>query len=100
MRFAFLCAAVTLAAAPAFADELVARSGDDMVRLAETPCTSETVRALLKSEGAGYKAASARVEGQSYNGCWRAVGNVVHVVYEDGDQGIIPIADLKPELAV
>src|SRR5262249_5013122 len=36
-----LCAA--LAAAPAFADQLVARNGNDSVRLDDTPCTSELV---------------------------------------------------------
>jgi len=99
MKAVFLCAAV-LAAAPVFADELVARQGDDSVRLAETPCTSELVLSRLQQNMRGdFKAASATVGGQKFNACWRVMGNAALLLYEDGDQGLIPLAELKPELA-
>jgi hypothetical protein len=93
-----LCAA--LVAAPAFAEELVARNGNDSVRLADSPCTSELVLGRLQPQTHGqYKAASAVVEGQSFAACWRLVGNAAHLMYEDGDQGIIPLAELKPAMS-
>jgi hypothetical protein len=45
-----------------------------------------------------YKSATAVVDGQTFNACWRPVGNAAHLMYEDGDQGLIPLSDLKPEL--
>jgi hypothetical protein len=98
MRSILLCAA--LAAAPALAGDLVARQGSDTVRLADGPCTSETVLAQLDPRlHSQYKAASAIVQGQTFAGCWRKTGSVAHLLYEDGDQGIVPIADLKPEMS-
>jgi hypothetical protein len=97
MKIAILCAA--LLAAPAFADDLVARHGSDTVRLANSPCASaqvlEAVPVQMRDE---LHAASAQLQGQSFSGCWRMLGNAVHVLYEDGDQGLIPLTDLKPEL--
>jgi hypothetical protein len=37
-------------------------------------------------------------QGQRYQACWRMMGNAAYLVYEDGDQGIIPAAELKPDL--
>jgi hypothetical protein len=93
-----LCAA--LAISPVFAENLVARNGNDSVRLAEGPCTSELVLSRLQPQmHAQYKAASAIVEGQNFVACWRVVGNAAHLLYEDGDQGVIPLAELKPEMS-
>ena len=49
MRFALLCAAALLAA-PVLADELVASSGNDSVRLSSSPCSSEQVLNRLKPQ--------------------------------------------------
>lgn len=93
-----LCAA--LAAAPVFAEDLVARNGNDSVRLGDAPCTSELVLGRLQPQmHAQYKAASAVVEGTTFVACWRLVGNAAHLLYEDGDQGVIPLAELKPEMS-
>jgi hypothetical protein len=93
-----LCAA--LAFSPVFAQELVARQGDDSVRLNDGPCASEQVISRLEPATAReYKSASAQLAGQRFVACWREMGGVAHLVYEDGDQGVIPMAELKPELA-
>ena len=98
MRFALLCAAA-LAAAPAMSQDLVARQGNDTVRLADGPCTSQQVLARLRPElHSEFKAAMAVVEGRSFEACWRPAGNAAHLLYEDGDQGIVPLTDLKPDL--
>jgi hypothetical protein len=97
MRLFLLCAA--LAAAPAMAGDLVARQGGDSVRLVDEPCKSELVLALLEPRiQPEYKAASAVVQGRTFAGCWRKTGDVVRLLYEDGDEGIVPVTDLKPEL--
>lgn len=98
MRNVLLLSAA-LAVAPAFAEQLVARSGDDSVRLSETPCTSQQVLGQLQpGTHELYKSASAVVSGTTFNACWRVVGNAAHLLYEDGDQGVIPLSELKPEL--
>ena len=98
MRSVLLCAAV-LAATPALAQDLVARQGNDSVRLADGPCTSQQVLARLQPRmHSQFKAALAVVEGRTFEACWRVAGNVAHLLYEDGDQGIVPMADLKPDL--
>lgn len=98
MKLILLCAA--LAAAPAMAGDLVGRHGGDTVRLADRPCTSERVLGLLEPQlQPQYKAASAVVQGQTFAACWRKTGGVAHLLYEDGDQGIVPLVELKPEMS-
>jgi hypothetical protein len=100
MKAVVFCAALaTIAATPAFSQELVARQGDDSVRLSDAACKSELVLGRLEPAAAPqYRAASAVFQGQRFQACWRMVGNAAHLVYEDGDQGIIPAAELKPDL--
>lgn len=100
MKAVVFCAALAaFAAAPSFAQELVARQGDDSVRLSEAACTSKDVLSRIEpGTAADYKAASAVFQGQKFSACWRMMGNVAHLVYEDGDQGIIPVQELKPDM--
>jgi hypothetical protein len=100
MKAALVLCAATLALAPAFADDLIAREGDDSVRLADAPCESQVIMKLVPETHGEYKKASAVVKGQNYVACWREMGNVAHLIYEDGDQGIIPMVELKRELTV
>jgi hypothetical protein len=102
MKAIVFCAAIAaIAAAPAsFAQELVARQGDDSVRLSDADCTSQLVLSRLEPGTAGeFHAASAVFQGQKFQACWRMVGNAAYLVYEDGDQGLIPASELKPDLA-
>lgn len=97
MRFALLCAALVVA--PAFANDMVAYSGRDSIHLSDTPCSNEQVLGQLPRQmHAHFRAASAVLEGRSFAGCWRVMGNAAHLVYEDGDEGLIPLSDLKPAL--
>ena len=98
--FALVAALAAFAAAPAFADQLVARQGSDSVRLFDGACKSELVlRRVEPNTTDDYKAATANFQGQNFVACWRMMGNVAHLIYEDGDQGIIPMQELKPELS-
>jgi len=99
MKALALSAALAIAMSPALADDLVARQGSDSVRLADGPCQSERVLARLEpGSQSDYKSASAVFQGQQYTACWRVVGSIAHLVYEDGDQGMIPLAELKREM--
>jgi hypothetical protein len=67
--------------------------------LSDAACKSELVLGRIEAGSAAqYRAASALFQGQRFQACWRMVGNAAHLVYEDGDQGIIPAAELKPDL--
>lgn len=101
MKAVVFCAALAaFAAAPAFSQDLIARQGDDSVRLTESECKSELVLSRLEPGMAGeFRAASAVFQGQRFNACWRMLGNAAYLVYEDGDQGVIPAGELKPELS-
>ncbi len=96
---AVVVALAAFAAAPVFADELVARQGGDSVRLSEGQCASVLVLGRIEAgTREQYRAASAHFQGQNFVACWRNMGGVAHLVYEDGDQGIIPMTELKAEL--
>jgi hypothetical protein len=96
MKFALLCAAAALVAAPVMADELVASNGQDSVRLTDNPCSSEQVLSKLTPKFREMmKDASAVVDGQPFHACWIVDGDAAHLLYEDGDQGLIPLADFK-----
>jgi hypothetical protein len=102
MKAVVFCAAVAaaLAAAPAFSQDLIARQGDDSVRLSDDACTSELVLSRIEpGDIKEYHAASAMFQGQRFQACWRMMGNAAYLLYEDGDQGIIPAHELKPELS-
>jgi hypothetical protein len=97
MRSILLFAA-TLVAAPAFADDLVATNGTDSVRLSDGPCQNEQVLKQLEPKYRDkFKAASASLKGQTFAACWHELGTAALLLYEDGDQGIIPMAELKQE---
>jgi hypothetical protein len=101
MKAVVFCAALaTLASAPVFAQDLIARQGDDSVRLSEEACKSDLVLSRLEpGDIKDYHAASAMFQGQRFQACWRMVGNAAYLIYEDGDQGVIPAQELKPELS-
>ena len=101
MKAVVVCAAfAAFAAAPVFAQDLIARQGDDSVRLSEDACKSELVISRLEPGMAEqFRSASAVFQGQRFQACWRMMGNAAYLIYEDGDQGIIPAGELKPELS-
>jgi len=97
---ALVAAIAAFAAAPTFAQDLIARQGDDSVRLSEAACSSQLVLGRLEAgQHEEFHAATAVFQGQNFVACWRAMGNVAFLMYEDGDQGVIPLQELKPELS-
>lgn len=106
IKAASLAIALALAAGPLLAGDRVATQGTDTVRLKDGPCAFNSVLERIKQtgdreiQGSEWKAASATLGGKSYEVCWRDVGGVAHLVYEDGDQGLIPESDLKAEITI
>lgn len=95
MKFALLCAAA-LIAAPVMADELVASNGQDSVRLTDKPCSSDQVLERLSPKARELmRDANAVVNGQPFRACWIVDGESAHLLYEDGDQGLIPLTDFR-----
>lgn len=98
MRSLILGAALLCASAHA---DLVFRQGNDSVRLTEADCTHAKVRELLPAGHASeFRAARAQVQGAPFAACWVKVGEVAFVIYEDGDQGAIPVEMLKEEQGI
>jgi hypothetical protein len=90
---ALLCAALSYAAP-------VARQGTDAVQLLETPCPAAVpVDAALRDQ---YAAAVANIGGKLYSACWMAVParGFVHLVFQDGDIGMVPFRDFHDEAGI
>lgn len=93
MRALFL--SLMLFAPLAHADREV-RQGADWVRLHDSACVSaETLARIPAAARDQFSKAQGMHQGQLYFGCWREVGNVVHILWEDGDEGVIPVGILK-----
>jgi hypothetical protein len=93
-----LCAA--LVSMPALSQNLVARQGEDTIRLGDAPCSDESVLNNVPPQfREEFMSASAVVQGHAFAACWRKAGSAAHLVYEDGDQGILPLSDLKEEMS-
>lgn len=82
---------------PAQADA-IAKHGNDWVRITALGCKNEAVRKQIEALGRDpldFRAA-AHFGGKDWAACWIPRGQAIHLIYEDGDQGLIPIGDLKP----
>ncbi|HVR48865.1 MAG TPA: hypothetical protein VMS38_03955 [Pseudorhodoferax sp.] len=94
-----LCAA--LLGAPAQAEDLVLNDGQDSIRLKDAACASEAVLNRIEPEArAMFRTASATLQGQHYTACWSLLATSVYLVYEDGDQGLVPVSRLKVPLDI
>jgi hypothetical protein len=95
MRSILIAAAI--AAGPAFAaSEMVARQGDDSIRISEAKCETASVLRHIKPElRKNFRKADARIGGQRYFACWMLQASTVFVVYEDGDLGLVPLQEFK-----
>jgi hypothetical protein len=95
MRTALFCAAV-LMSAPVIAEEVVATNGSDSVRLSDAQCSNDKVLELVPpAVRAQLRDATAMIQGQSLKACWRVHGGAAHLLYEDGDQGIVPLTEFR-----
>jgi hypothetical protein len=86
----------------ALAGERVVRQGADEVRVFDSPCVSaETIGRIPEKDREGWNKVQGRFNGQRYFGCWRPLGDsAIHILWDDGDQGVIPLIELKPVLDI
>lgn len=88
MRSAILAA--ILAASPAFADS-EAKAGGDWIRIHDSPCVSAQTLALIPEKyRADFRKAQGKLGGEVFFGCWTTLDGVVFILWEDGDQSMIP----------
>jgi len=94
-----LIAAAALAACTTVqSGELRASNGRDAVWITDKPCTSAAVLARVAPQWRErLREARARWNGDEYRACWIVNGSDAHLLYEDGDQGIVPLADFKQD---
>ena len=93
-RIGILCAA--LAASSAMAADLVAYDGTDVIRLSSDTCSNTAVLSRLKpQEQPHFLVANAVLRGQRYSACWAITPTAAYLVYEDGDEGLVPLEKLE-----
>jgi hypothetical protein len=92
---------VLLVATGCLAGERVARQGDDEVHVFDSPCVSaQTIIRIPENAREGWGKMQGRYQGERFFGCWRALGDNILILWEDGDQGLLPVQDFKPVLEV
>lgn len=77
-------------------ETLEARQDADWIRITEAPCTDPGVASHVDAAMyAGMHGATAFVGGRLYNACWiqvqRPEGDIIGVIYEDGDTSRVPV---------
>lgn len=98
MLRSILVAAALAAAGPSHADA-IARHGADWVRLTLQACKDPRVVPVVEAAGEhpdGMRAAVAHLGGRDCIACWRPAPGGAFLLYEDGDQGLVPLSDLRP----
>jgi hypothetical protein len=84
-----LIAAAMLAAGTAHAD-FIAHSGRNHVRLMMTGCE------LPIPQKDVMLAAAAVIDGKEFKACWAPISReLIHITYEDGDEGRLPLSAFK-----
>lgn len=86
------------------AQDLIARKGADSVTISERPCAVASVLIqidrILPDEREKFQRADGTFGGKKYFACWRTSPGGVHLIYEDGDQGVVPLTEFKPVLSM
>ena len=96
--------AVLFASFTAAASSTVMRMDDGQghyVRLFATPCNNDMVLARTPPNfRPRMQAGETKIDGKLYGMCWTALPDgTVGIVYEDGDQGRLPIQAFKVEIS-
>ena len=97
----FLAFLFALLALPALADDFVARNGKDTVRLTQAECPKEVMAILDPALREKVRSAMSVLNGKEYRACWTLmVPGFVNLLYEDGDEGMVPLEDFKREAGI
>jgi hypothetical protein len=75
-----------------------AHQGADWVRIWNSPCVSaETLARIPQEERAAFQKVQGYVGGKLAFGCALQRGNMYFILWEDGDQGVVPASELKQD---
>jgi hypothetical protein len=89
---------VGLVALPVHAADMRANNGRDSITLTDRPCSNPEVVKRLRPEVVDqFHAARARIGNDDFAGCWIEYGEDAFVMYEDGDKGLVPLSEFKPD---
>lgn len=93
MRYLALLAAL---ACPVAMADAVATNGKDSIRLTQGACAPEVLRHIPEGYRGFFRSAPSMLGGKAWVACWahRTDGTIL-IVYEDGDQGIVPIGEFR-----
>jgi hypothetical protein len=97
-----LLIAAIFAAGPALAQtEMVARQGNDEVRIYDQKCeTASVLRHIPEAQRKLFRKAMATIGGQRWYACYVIMQGGAYLVFEDGDHGFVPAGDFKEALGV
>ena len=91
-----LCAGIAMLAFSALADSAIFRAGADSVEITEEPCHAAVVPLIPAEILEHFRAANAVISGKLIKACWALRGDgYAHLVYEDGDEGLIPAGSFR-----
>jgi hypothetical protein len=92
----FLAFLLAFLALPALADDMLASSGQDNVRLTKSACAPAILEKIGEQLRPHFLGAVAMVNGVQFKPCWALrPDGMVELRYEDGDRGMIPLQDFK-----
>lgn len=88
------------ASSAAFAADLVAKHGDDYVRLTQEACPAETAAMVPVELSSQLHRAYAVINHHEYAGCWLLIETNVVIQYDDTDRGVIDVGAFKADYGV
>jgi hypothetical protein len=88
---------LALAGLSASAD-LVSRHDKDFVILRDTAgsCPAAIQEKINPEQVGRFKRADVQIEGKDYVACWAEASGAVFLIYDDGDQGLLPLNLFEP----
>lgn len=96
MKRLYIMIASVLLASCAHMQSVVASDGRNSVRLTDQPCVDA---AVLKHLNPKYRdvvqEASAVIDGHQYAACWMVDRDQAHLLFDDGEQALIPRSSFR-----
>lgn len=80
--------------------DATATFGTDSVTLRDKACPASVLERITPEHRSNFRKADGLVNGKPYLGCWVLERDVVFLMWEDGDQGIIPAKNFKEAKSV
>jgi hypothetical protein len=87
------------AALPAFAEDAILKSGNNVIRLYAAPCANDKVMAEILPEWRDkFRGAAAILDGENWDACWIMTPALnEHLVFTDADEIELPARSFKSD---